>query len=273
MPIKSATQYDVPKFSTPGLPVEVHEDYMNPGRPAVYTNWHTAFELLLCEKGSGQLLLGASKYAFGEGDCVIIPPNLLHSLSSEDACEYWCIKVEPIILENAGLPADKQAQIVVNDTSLREFYCNILQETNVPTALSKPRIIANLLLIFALLLEKYPRSDAPEGEEVDAGVRGNIARALEYIQNNLSRRLTLDEVSRAANMSKYYFCRCFTRYMQYTPIRYINLAKCVYARDLLAGGKSVNETAALLGIDNIPYFSRMYKEIMGSNPSEEGKKG
>ena len=69
-------------------------------------------------------------------------------------------------------------------------------------------------------------------------------------------------------LSKYYFCRIFKNITGSTVIKYLNMYRCMKARELLSSGKyTVSEAALECGFENMSYFSKTYKAYSGSVPS------
>ncbi|HBT85173.1 MAG TPA: AraC family transcriptional regulator, partial [Porphyromonadaceae bacterium] len=70
-------------------------------------------------------------------------------------------------------------------------------------------------------------------------------------------------------LSKDHFIRIFKNDMQTTPIKYINQKKIERAQLLLiTGDKSIKDIAYDLSFENVYYFNRLFKKIIGMTPSE-----
>lgn len=82
----------------------------------------------------------------------------------------------------------------------------------------------------------------------------------------------LDEaiVARALSAVPYnpdYFRRVFRRQVGLTPIKYQEFKRMERAMGMLAGGRSVKQTAAAVGYTDNYYFSRMFKHYIGISPA------
>jgi two-component system response regulator YesN len=91
-----------------------------------------------------------------------------------------------------------------------------------------------------------------------------------YLQEHLSRPLSLQVLSDEFNVSKVYLCRIFKKYKNMTPIDYFNRLKISRAKLLLVQfpDMPLREIAALLGFNDMYYFSKVFKKITGKSPSE-----
>lgn len=116
------------------------------------------------------------------------------------------------------------------------------------------------LLLARFLAEARERSAGPEDLRISA--------ALRYIREHLSERISMDDLSGAASLSKDHFIRLFSREIGITPGRYINLRKIEAAqlRLLLHPGESVKSIAIGLGFDNLQYFNRLFARLTGESP-------
>ncbi|MBT9371831.1 AraC family transcriptional regulator [Rhizobium sp. CSW-27] len=64
-----------------------------------------------------------------------------------------------------------------------------------------------------------------------------------------------------------YFRRTFRRQVGLTPTKYQEFKRMERAMGLLAGGRSVKQTAAFVGYSDSYYFSRMFKHYIGVSPA------
>ncbi|MBR4013967.1 MAG: helix-turn-helix domain-containing protein [Clostridia bacterium] len=93
-------------------------------------------------------------------------------------------------------------------------------------------------------------------------------RILTAMENNLSRSLTVDELSRICNMSVPALEKTVYKYLHCGAISHFNALKMKKATELLSEGKNVNETAFALGFANQNYFSTAFKKYYGYPPSK-----
>lgn len=88
-----------------------------------------------------------------------------------------------------------------------------------------------------------------------------ICKALNYIENNLSLKLTLNELSEVACMSPSYFHRVFKKETGRTPFEFIEEIKISKAYALLIlGSHKVYELTELFGYSDYETFTRAFKK-------------
>ncbi|MEO9801959.1 MAG: AraC family transcriptional regulator [Reichenbachiella sp.] len=88
-----------------------------------------------------------------------------------------------------------------------------------------------------------------------------ISKVINYVESNLSKRLTLKDLSAIACMSARYFHRAFKKETGKTPFRFIEEIKMDQAlRSILLGSKKVHELTFELGYRDYETFSRSFKK-------------
>lgn len=91
----------------------------------------------------------------------------------------------------------------------------------------------------------------------------------EYVQNNFSEKITLDDVSVAAMMSPVSFNRFIKKRTGKTFVNYLNDIRVGYAaRWLVEKDLSISEIAFKCGFNNIANFNRIFKSLKKATPSQ-----
>ncbi len=99
-----------------------------------------------------------------------------------------------------------------------------------------------------------------------------IAQAVDYIQANYSRKISLTSVSDHVGLSSSYLCRIFKEETGLSMNTYINNLRMSKAGELLSDKNSyIKEVAMSVGFEDQLYFSRLFKRYYGVTPSEYRK--
>ena len=100
-----------------------------------------------------------------------------------------------------------------------------------------------------------------------------IAKACEYIDNNLDKNLTVSILCKDLYVSKNYLYKSFRSFYGCTVNEYITDKKISKAKELLStANENATDIAKSLGFDNYPYFYKLFKKKTGQKPSEYKKK-
>ena len=97
---------------------------------------------------------------------------------------------------------------------------------------------------------------------------GNIYKAVEYIDQNLTKKLSVSEIASVVAMSKSRFSVAFHQEMGVPFSKYIASARVERAKELLNNTSlSLSEIAMQLGFFDQSHFTRTFKNVVGVTPS------
>jgi AraC family transcriptional regulator len=96
-----------------------------------------------------------------------------------------------------------------------------------------------------------------------------LQNVLSYIEHNLDEELTVDQLCKIANFSKFHFHRQFANYIGITVARYILLLRLKQASYRIAFQESVKiiDIALNAGFETPESFTRAFKNAVGKSPS------
>lgn len=99
-----------------------------------------------------------------------------------------------------------------------------------------------------------------------------INKGILYIENNYMNEINVDEIAKMCFTSPATFRRKFKKITGMSPIEYKNMLKIKKASELLKTGEfSVSEAAKEVNIEDIYYFSKMFKKYMGETAHDFAK--
>ena len=94
-----------------------------------------------------------------------------------------------------------------------------------------------------------------------------LRRSVQFINENLSRDLTLDDIAAAANMSKFHFAKSFRKVVGMAPHQYMIKRRVEEARKLLTlDSLSIEEIANRVGYSDKGHFAAQFMKIVGVSP-------
>lgn len=99
-----------------------------------------------------------------------------------------------------------------------------------------------------------------------------IFAAKQYIQKNFDKQITLAEVAERLNFSSVYFGSMFKKHTGKSFNSYLTDIRMENAKKLLkTSDQSIANIAAMVGYQDVKYFSKTFKSIYGVKPSEYKK--
>jgi len=96
-----------------------------------------------------------------------------------------------------------------------------------------------------------------------------IKKAVEYIENNYSKDISLDDISQELNLSTYYFSKLFKEEKGENFVEFLTETRIEKAKELMKdSSKSIKEISSSCGYSDPNYFSRIFKKYTGQTPTE-----
>ena len=101
-----------------------------------------------------------------------------------------------------------------------------------------------------------------------------LTLAIDYIQKNFQRNLSLEEIARQMYLSKYHFERVFVQNMGMTVYRYIGDLRLNRAMWLLKTTEAtIADIAAEVGYSDAQALTKLFKKNLGTTPAKYRKNG
>lgn len=101
----------------------------------------------------------------------------------------------------------------------------------------------------------------------DTRLHPAVRRACEYLERHTGPRVPLDELAKAAFMSKYHLVRRFKAALGVTPGQYQVLIRLARARTFLAEGRPVARVAYETGFADQSHLTRAFRQTYGVTPA------
>ena len=221
-------------------------------------------------KGSGYYEVNHQTYAVSMGDIFIIYPGQIVTYYSPDMNNTWSF----CWIGFSGNRAGDYMQMTgicdyIKSSVSPKFYSHIMScldyvEEN-KRNISQLKLNACVLNCLYALTTDTTKKTARSVEHVDKAVR--------YIEYNYMNEITPKDVFSYLNLDRTYFFRIFKKYTGTSPEQYIMNYRIKKSLELLKHSQySISEIASFVGINDVYYFSRLFKKIMNMSPSEYRRK-
>lgn len=240
--------------------------------------FHEQIEIKCFYDGSSAVLIGDEVYVADEGSIAIVNPYEIHTnVDIEHYGGSYYLLIVDVDFFTARDPFGLDLRHILISEGKRfsrfirrdERLCAIIKRAHAEMSEKREHyklVVYSLMSeFFALLLRSYTVSGEGGKPTREGGKRAElIAPALSLIFKEYSRKITLDELAAACNLSKYHFTRLFGREMGMTPFEYLVRYRVSLA-DMLrrSGGLGAVEIAETCGFTDVSYLYRCYKRIRG----------
>ena len=238
--------------------------------------WHfhrNCFEFHYLLQGSISFVVDHQEYHLKGGEVFVTFPNEFHRSSHQDVMirkMYWftvedskaLLNLDPLWstyliqslhrLKNRIIPVGNEMR-----QSIEAVFQNIASDEQGPSFYASMQMAS-----FLYQLIEYDRlAQRPS-------ISREIACGLEFIQQNKTRNLALEEVARHCHLSLSHFKRRFKNETGTTPAAYIQRQRMECAKKLLQAGHSVTQTAHELDFSSSNYFSVVFRRHTLMTPSQ-----
>lgn len=100
----------------------------------------------------------------------------------------------------------------------------------------------------------------------------NVENAIQFINNNLHMKISLELLARNLGISKSHLSRIFHSQVGISFTKYVTLQKINFSKNLLKQTTyNISEISQLIGFENPLFYSNTFKKIVKASPSEYRK--
>lgn len=254
---------------------------------SVPLHWHAELEMNVVRAGRIDCIIGDGKLTAAKGDIVIVAANVLHAIYPHDGGqEYDTIVFSADMLGASDndrsaaeciRPLSNGGFTVLHITPSHTYYNELLTTADnvvscaVGNTARLDMLMKSELLRLFWLLENCGDIDAHAPAE--AGKSEMIRAALEYIAENYSENITVEQLAATVHLSKSYFMSRFRQASGVSAVEYITQYRIRAAcAALIDTSESVSEISFECGFRNLSNFNRQFKRLTGCTPNEYRKK-
>ncbi|HEX9001879.1 MAG TPA: AraC family transcriptional regulator [Blastocatellia bacterium] len=234
-------------------------------------HWHDEVHFCLIQDGSGNLTYRGEKHWTPAGCLFIVHPGEVHSNQADEggSCSYRNLYAEPELIRQAaaeitghpgGLPFFSAAPI--HDREVIALYLELHQSLEAENLkLEQDELFLGFL---AKLIARHSESS---WELREPGRDGEaVYRARDYLMDNFSRNISLDELAGIAGLSPFHLNRVFSREFGLPPHAFLTQVRVARAKSLLKQGASITETAIEVGFSDQSHFTRHFRRLVSVTP-------
>lgn len=234
-------------------------------------HFHDYYVVGLIEVGRRRLAVNGREYQIGPGDLLLFNPGDNHACEQldEGTLGYRGLNIKPEIftrfsaeiLGNGNLARFKKPAEQGNPPadSFRALHRCIMEGI---AGLEKEELF--LLLMQQVITLYMEVENAPDAVEP----RADMEAVCQYIQQHYTGPITLEQLSRVADLNKYTLIRAFTKYKGITPYRYLETLRINRAKELLEQGVSPAEAALRTGFADQSHFTGFFSRFIGLPPGQ-----
>ncbi|WP_205173522.1 helix-turn-helix domain-containing protein [Rossellomorea pakistanensis] len=263
------------------LPIACYETTINQNiNGYIPLHWHDELQFVLIVKGEAVFQINEETLVVQEGDGLFINSGCLHMAEEKEqsGCVYICLNVSPYFV----LPQELYTTYVypyIQATNLPYLYIDV-NETwggNILDAIMKINqliqqkssyfeidIAMKLMFIWQnLLINGFPL----EYDQIEMQKSNRMKQMLNWIHLHYAKKIMLDDIAKAGQLSRSECCRYFKRILKTTPLRYVTDYRIQKSLSLLQQAEAnVTDVAYQVGFNSTSYFIDKFRKSMNMTP-------
>jgi AraC family transcriptional regulator len=213
------------------------------------------------------------KHSVAPGDTIILPAQIGVKASWQGSSEFVLVGFHPNIFSHIldeFSVSDRQIvpQLGIPDPLILQMGLALKQalEKNLGNRLYV-ETMANAL--FVHLIQNYANNKPVLTEYAKGLGRRKLQQAIDYINSNLDRDLSLSELANLVQLSPHYFALLFKQSTGLTPHQYVIKVRIDRTKQLLQQGKlSIADIAQVVGFANQSHLNLHFKRLVGVTPKK-----
>ncbi|MGG7213554.1 AraC family transcriptional regulator [Clostridium nigeriense] len=244
---------------------------------------HQSIEIYYFIEGSCKMDIGKETVMSEAGNIIIILTNTVHSfyLDSNISCRFIHIHFDPyklssIFMDKEVFNIDLSSILssinsyykLVADENMISLLFLIIDEVNDSNQFSETLCTLHLTELLIYFMKKENISSLFSTSKSN-GTSNYVFLAFEYIKQNYSEKILISDIANYLNISSRYLRKLFYEATNLTVLQYINIYRINKSIDLMATtDNSLTDISLSVGLGDIQHFSRLFKNIIGINPSK-----
>jgi len=248
---------------------------------------HDYFQIYYIIYGSLIHFVKNDSSTLSHGDMFIIPPGMTHYITPTSDAVFYSFSFMPDFFGEqtkanrlslsflkslqTDFSQDIRPKISIEPEDI--FYVENILEHMLKDFNEKPlgyneTICAYALILVTLLARNYFEKAQSKLPDYFENNKQFVIHCIEYIKNNFTDKISLEEISKRSAMSKGNFCTLFAELTGHSFNSYLNLCRIKKATEYIKQGYKITAVYGLCGYDDFSTFYRNFKKIMGVSPKE-----
>ena len=251
-------------------------------------HWHPEFEIATAKFGVLDYQVGEHHIILEAGDSIFVNGNMLHGIKqlSGDVPDpmpnivFSGTLIAPetsAIYQKYVLPIaqfDSLPFVVFRHSNLSHSEVNciirdIYRQMNEKKVCYELSVQRNINRIFEFLYSNFTVLPKTEATRIQINNQIRLQKMLSYIYENYAESVTLEDIAKAADISRSEAGRCFRTYMGCSPVEALIQYRLQMAHRLLSERtQTLQQVSYACGFNSVNYFSRQFKKRYGYAPSQ-----
>jgi len=228
---------------------------------------HEFYHYIYVVKGSGDIYIDGEIRKFKPKHLYLLSPGKVHSFHNNTNDNLVTIEIKfEVVNEEAKKRLSLLSEIMnMSETPVKRIFTNIKREYTNKKFNYKKIITMNMNEVFAHL-ERVEKTKANDNK---TDFNQELVKVMEYIDENLEKDITLQELANVLCLEKTYFLKKFKTAVGITPMAYIRNVRIEKAKEFLKySDMNITQIAETVGFISVHHFSNCFSKYIGTSPSK-----
>ena len=250
-----------------------------------FWHYHPEYELVYVEAATGIRHVGQHVSSYMGSDLVLIGPNIPHlnfDYGLKTEYKQIVVQLKEHFLGDAfqQTPEFDSIQRLFERASLGLSFTGetkkiVVEKLKYMQTIDPFEQLLCLLEAFQILAtstEVIELNDQDTSVQFFLNDKIRTGTIYQYIHAHYNEAPNVNELAARVHLSTAAFCRYFKKQTKMTFTDFVNQYRITQSKTLLLQDKSVSEACYEVGFESLAYFNKVFKRIVGENPSEFKKR-
>lgn len=273
---------EVVPYDRAGIPLYIRtaclSDYR--GMQAV-CHWHEDMEFIRILEGRMNYDINGCRILLEQGDLVWVNARQMHygySCQGQE-CRFICALFHPsllvgnrMLMQKYIVPVLEQPEYLHFTSGYEKEFIALIDRIAALKEAAEDGYELEVIGIMHILwsrLWQYVRRAAFDPAEVQHPELESQKDMVSYIYQHYAEKITLADIAAAGRVCRSKCCGIFKRYLQQSPVDFLNTYRLKVSCSQLSGTKeSITDIAFACGFNHLSYYSKLFAQAYGCTPSE-----
>ena len=240
---------------------------------------HDFYQMIFCKNEGGRITVGEKNFSARKHFVYFVKPSVMHSITQRGDMSIIEIKFFVSDPELNKYLCALPEQFQLSDVAFMKMLLTHMSKEGIDRRIFCTETVNSSFAVFlAAAIREFNEKATSKVQtyqvffnppiEAKSNTDIVILDLKNYIESNLGKKITLDELASRVSLNKTYLVRRFKILFGKPPMKYILDMRIERSKHLLLEGRlSVGQISEELGFNSLHYFSAAFKQSEGVSPT------